>query len=450
MNKKTIGQIRQFIGHEHDETSAHELWTKLEEMYREKTSQNKALMRRLVLKLQRGTTVGELTSEFQKKCQRRGQRRGLKKEVTEVRKRGGTRRIVQGTKHKISLQRAATTTMMAVESDVLLAASADEDMRGTCTDSKQYDEELLAKEQSNSAWQTGDPERGRKTEGLYRLEGNVQTGGAAVRHESSGISKKNGRGKQPLHRGTQSKRRNTRKIYLKDPEWYRSARRCFEKRAKVWLDKSDATSPKSQMEAPSSSIVKNVGMYKLNHELIFSSMWHINSDGCLKRSSGQDVILGKLLGVHSMLLCAKVLGECTQSRERSTEGGSCVLGHNTAVVLQNCNILPKHWPSGNLSSVRTFLGRPWKNYSTTVYMGSIMGSFIDPKGLLPWTGDTAPDTIFYAEYKNFGPGSSTKNRVKWKGLRNMTNKQATKFTVESFIDGDKWLPETGVKYEPGL
>ncbi|GFY97438.1 hypothetical protein Acr_11g0017440 [Actinidia rufa] len=50
---------------------------------------------------------------------------------------------------------------------------------------------------------------GKKTEGLYRLEGNVQTGGATVRHVSSGISKENGQGKQPLHRGTQSKRRGT-------------------------------------------------------------------------------------------------------------------------------------------------------------------------------------------------------------------------------------------------
>ncbi|GFZ05774.1 hypothetical protein Acr_17g0013460 [Actinidia rufa] len=48
---------------------------------------------------------------------------------------------------------------------------------------------------------------GKKTRGLYRLEGNVQTGGATVRHGSSGISKKSGQGKQPLHRGTQSKRR---------------------------------------------------------------------------------------------------------------------------------------------------------------------------------------------------------------------------------------------------
>ncbi|GFY82809.1 hypothetical protein Acr_02g0010490 [Actinidia rufa] len=48
---------------------------------------------------------------------------------------------------------------------------------------------------------------GKKIRGLYRLEGSVQTGGAIVRHGSSGISKKNGQGKQPLNRGTQSKRR---------------------------------------------------------------------------------------------------------------------------------------------------------------------------------------------------------------------------------------------------
>ncbi|GFS38487.1 hypothetical protein Acr_00g0057770 [Actinidia rufa] len=41
--------------------------------------------------------------------------------------------------------------------------------------------------------------------------------------------------------------------------------------------------PKSHMEAPSSSIVKNEGMYELSHELIFSSLWPINSEECLRR-----------------------------------------------------------------------------------------------------------------------------------------------------------------------
>ena len=51
--------------------------------------------------------------------------------------------------------------------------------------------------------------RGRKTGGLYRLEGSVQTEGATIRHGFSGTSKKNEQGKQQLHKGTQSKRRGT-------------------------------------------------------------------------------------------------------------------------------------------------------------------------------------------------------------------------------------------------
>ncbi|OWM72622.1 hypothetical protein CDL15_Pgr013090 [Punica granatum] len=154
---------------------------------------------------------------------------------------------------------------------------------------------------------------------------------------------------------------------------------------------------------------------------------------------------------------------------------------NSAVVLQNCNILPRvpmkgqqntitaqgradpnqntgisiHnctlWPSGNLSSVRTFLGRPWKNYSTTAYVKTMMNSFIDPKGWLPWTGDSAPSTIYYSEYGNFGPGASTKGRVKWKGLRtNLSIKEAEKFTVKSFLGGEHWIKKADVSYKPGL
>ncbi|GFS35125.1 hypothetical protein Acr_00g0037980 [Actinidia rufa] len=54
---------------------------------------------------------------------------------------------------------------------------------------------------------------GKKTGGLYQLEGSVQTRGATVRHGFSGISKKSGQGKQLSHRGTQSKRRGTWRIW---------------------------------------------------------------------------------------------------------------------------------------------------------------------------------------------------------------------------------------------
>ncbi|CAL5350460.1 unnamed protein product [Camellia sinensis] len=71
-NRKTIGQIRQWIDHSvfhhvAQETDAYALWIKLEGMYQSKTARNKALlMRRLVnLKLKGGISVAEHTSEFQ-------------------------------------------------------------------------------------------------------------------------------------------------------------------------------------------------------------------------------------------------------------------------------------------------------------------------------------------------------------------------------------------------
>ncbi|KAL1187862.1 putative pectinesterase/pectinesterase inhibitor 24 [Cardamine amara subsp. amara] len=118
----------------------------------------------------------------------------------------------------------------------------------------------------------------------------------------------------------------------------------------------------------------------------------------------------------------------------------------TGISIHRCNISPL----GDLTDVKTFLGRPWKNYSTTVIMDSFMNGFIDRKGWLPWTGDSAPDTIFYGEYKNTGAGASTKNRVKWKGLRFLSTKEANKFTVKPFVDGERWLPATKVPFRSGL
>ncbi|XP_073306768.1 putative pectinesterase/pectinesterase inhibitor 24 [Primulina huaijiensis] len=120
---------------------------------------------------------------------------------------------------------------------------------------------------------------------------------------------------------------------------------------------------------------------------------------------------------------------------------------NTGISIQNCNITP----AASLAGVSSYLGRPWKNYSTTVYIGNSIGSFIDPKGWLPWVGTTAPSTIYYAEFQNSGPGAVTKNRVNWKGLKlNLNAGQVKKFTVGPFIQGDKWIPATGVTYKSGL
>lgn len=79
-----------------------------------------------------------------------------------------------------------------------------------------------------------------------------------------------------------------------------------------------------------------------------------------------------------------------------------------------------------------------------------MDGFIDPAGWLPWNGTTAPDTIFYSEYRNFGAGAGVRDRVKWKGLRAMDGEQAAKFTVGGFLGGSSWISKAGVPCLAGL
>ena len=123
---------------------------------------------------------------------------------------------------------------------------------------------------------------------------------------------------------------------------------------------------------------------------------------------------------------------------------------NTGTSIQGCKILAAPDLAINGSRIKTYLGRPWKLYSRTVILQSFLDKVIDPAGWLPWDGDFALSTLFYAEFNNTGPGAVTAGRVKWPGYRTINATDALNFTVSGFLDGDKWLPGTGVSYLSGL
>ncbi|KAH1068405.1 hypothetical protein GLYMA_03G029000v4 [Glycine max] len=153
---------------------------------------------------------------------------------------------------------------------------------------------------------------------------------------------------------------------------------------------------------------------------------------------------------------------------------------NAAVVFQNCNIYARNPPNkvntitaqgrtdpnqntgisihnskvtaaSDLMGVRTYLGRPWQQYSRTVFMKTYLDSLINPEGWLEWSGNFALSTLYYGEYMNTGPGSSTANRVNWLGYHVITSaSEASKFTVGNFIAGNSWLPATSVPFTSGL
>ncbi|KAI5673736.1 hypothetical protein M9H77_14100 [Catharanthus roseus] len=124
---------------------------------------------------------------------------------------------------------------------------------------------------------------------------------------------------------------------------------------------------------------------------------------------------------------------------------------NTGIVIQNCRVTAASDLRSVQSSVKTYLGRPWQKYSRTVFMKTFLDSLISPAGWMPWSGNFALSTLYYGEYMNTGPGSSTANRVKWGGYRVITSAaEASKFTPGNFIAANSWLPATNVPFSSGL
>ncbi|KAF3447229.1 hypothetical protein FNV43_RR12409 [Rhamnella rubrinervis] len=119
---------------------------------------------------------------------------------------------------------------------------------------------------------------------------------------------------------------------------------------------------------------------------------------------------------------------------------------NTGTSIHNCTIKAAQ----NLGTTKTYLGRPWKEYSRVVYMQTFMDNLVDPAGWSAWSGDFALSTLYYAEYKNTGPGSNTSARVTWPGYHVINATGAANFTVSNFLLGNNWLPQTGVPYTSGL
>jgi pectinesterase len=101
-------------------------------------------------------------------------------------------------------------------------------------------------------------------------------------------------------------------------------------------------------------------------------------------------------------------------------------------VIHNCtltatpDLLTSNYP------VKTYLGRPWKDYSRTVIMESFLDVLIDAQGWLEWEGKpTRSNTLYYVEYNNRGPGADTSDRVNWTGYRVISDRIYGKYIIFS-------------------
>ncbi|KAL5230210.1 hypothetical protein ABZP36_028986 [Zizania latifolia] len=175
-----------------------------------------------------------------------------------------------------------------------------------------------------------------------------------------------------------------------------------------------------------------------------------------------DFVFGNAAAVFQNCLLAARL-PLPEQKNSVTAQGRLDANMTTGFAFQFCNVsadddlqraLQAAAAAGNnqtSASTQTYLGRPWKQYSRVVFMQSYISAAVRPEGWLAWDGQFALDTLYYGEYMNTGPGAGVGSRVKWPGFHVMTSpSQAGNFTVAQFIEGNMWLPTTGVKYTAGL
>ncbi|GAV78660.1 Pectinesterase domain-containing protein/PMEI domain-containing protein, partial [Cephalotus follicularis] len=123
----------------------------------------------------------------------------------------------------------------------------------------------------------------------------------------------------------------------------------------------------------------------------------------------------------------------------------------TGILIQDSRVRPAPEFVAVKNSYKSYLGRPWKKYSRTVFLKTDLDGLVHPQGWREWKGSFALSTLYYAEYMNTGSGAYTANRVKWPGFHVLNSPQeASQFTVSRFIQGQTWIPAAGVPFSLGI
>lgn len=86
--------------------------------------------------------------------------------------------------------------------------------------------------------------------------------------------------------------------------------------------------------------------------------------------------------------------------------------------------------TGDCPKESAYLGRPWRNFAKAVIMNSEIGGHIKKEGWHDWNKRDAWDTMFFAEYQNFGEGAA-KERAPF--VRFLTDSEAAQYTREKVL-----------------
>jgi pectinesterase len=110
-------------------------------------------------------------------------------------------------------------------------------------------------------------------------------------------------------------------------------------------------------------------------------------------------------------------------------------------VFSNCRI------TGEAAEVKTYLGRPWRQFASTIFINTEMSDVVRPVGWNNWGHATREKTVRYGEYNSKGAGARPSERVPW--ARKLTRFEADTITLENVLGGaDGWNPQAKEPGEP--
>lgn len=102
-------------------------------------------------------------------------------------------------------------------------------------------------------------------------------------------------------------------------------------------------------------------------------------------------------------------------------------------VFSNCKI------TGANASVKTYLGRPWRAFSSVMFLNTEMSEVVRPEGWHNWNFPEREKTVRYAESGSKGAGANLRARVAW--ARQLSASEAIAITPEKVLGGaDGWRP----------
>ena len=95
--------------------------------------------------------------------------------------------------------------------------------------------------------------------------------------------------------------------------------------------------------------------------------------------------------------------------------------------------------TGESSEVKTYLGRPWRDFAQVAFVDVEMSEVVRPEGWHNWDRPEREKTARYSEFGNAGPGANARTRVSW--AKRLSAEDARRVSITSVLSGsDGWDP----------